>query len=72
MKLRDYQEMAVDSIFEQWQEHDSTLIVCPTGSGKCLDPSTPVMMDDGTVKPAREVVTGEALMGADSERPYGA
>lgn len=34
MKLRDYQEQAVSAIFEEWKEHDSTLIVAATGTGK--------------------------------------
>jgi superfamily II DNA or RNA helicase len=34
LRLRDYQEQAVSSIFEEWKEHDSTLIVCATGTGK--------------------------------------
>lgn len=34
MRLRDYQEQAVTAIFEEWKEHDSTLIVAATGTGK--------------------------------------
>jgi superfamily II DNA or RNA helicase len=34
MRLRDYQEQAVRSIFDEWKDHDSTLIVCATGTGK--------------------------------------
>lgn len=34
MELRDYQIKAVESVFEEWKEHRSTLLVLPTGSGK--------------------------------------
>lgn len=32
--LRPYQQAAVEAIFEDWKEHDSTLVVMPTGTGK--------------------------------------
>lgn len=35
-------------------------------AGRCLDGATPVMMWDGSVKRAREVVLGDRLMGDDS------
>lgn len=36
MKARPYQQNAIDSIFDDWQEHDSTLIVMATGTGKTM------------------------------------
>jgi superfamily II DNA or RNA helicase len=36
MKLRSYQRRAVENVFAQWRDHDSTLIVCPTGAGKTI------------------------------------
>ena len=36
-------------------------------SGKCLDPKTPVLMFDGTIKQAKNVVIGDKLMGDDSK-----
>lgn len=38
----------------------------PTGVGKCLDPGTPVIMFDGSVKRAMDVIPGDLLMGPDS------
>src|ERR1051326_393428 len=32
--LRDYQAEAVVSVMNEWQEKNSTLVVCPTGTGK--------------------------------------
>src|ERR1044072_1825769 len=34
MRLRDYQEQAVSSIFNEWEDHQSTLLVMATGTGK--------------------------------------
>ena len=36
MKLRPYQSAAADAIFKEWLEHDSTLVVIPTGGGKTV------------------------------------
>jgi superfamily II DNA or RNA helicase len=36
MILRSYQSAASDAIFKEWQEHDSTLVVMPTGGGKTV------------------------------------
>lgn len=36
MKLRPYQEQAVDSIFKSWENFDKTLLVLPTGCGKTI------------------------------------
>jgi superfamily II DNA or RNA helicase len=36
MKLRSYQEAAVAGVFEAWKEHQSTLLVLPTGTGKTI------------------------------------
>ncbi|HUE83338.1 MAG TPA: DEAD/DEAH box helicase family protein [Pyrinomonadaceae bacterium] len=34
MSLRDFQSRAVESVFAEWRERTSTLVVCPTGTGK--------------------------------------
>jgi superfamily II DNA or RNA helicase len=36
MNLRPYQSAASDAIFKEWLEHDSTLVVIPTGGGKTI------------------------------------
>jgi superfamily II DNA or RNA helicase len=36
MKLRPYQQQAVDAVFSEWEDHASTLIVLPTGCGKTV------------------------------------
>jgi superfamily II DNA or RNA helicase len=36
MNLRPYQSAASDAIFTEWREHDSTLVVMPTGGGKTV------------------------------------
>lgn len=46
--------------------HGRGTIVVATGGGKCLDPNTEVLMHDGSVKTAADVVVGDSLMGPDS------
>lgn len=36
MKLRDYQEAAVEGVFREWEDHATTLAVLPTGLGKTV------------------------------------
>lgn len=36
MNLRPYQIAAVDAVLRQWQDHRSTLLVLPTGTGKTI------------------------------------
>jgi superfamily II DNA or RNA helicase len=36
MILRPYQQTAVEATFDEWLEHDSTLLVMPTGCGKTV------------------------------------
>lgn len=36
MKLRPYQEQAVNSVFKSWEEFDKTLLILPTGTGKTV------------------------------------
>lgn len=36
MNLRPYQHQAVEAVFDEWAEHDSTLLVMPTGCGKTV------------------------------------
>lgn len=36
MPLRPFQQDALDGAFEQWEDHQSTLVVLPTGTGKTI------------------------------------
>lgn len=36
MKLRDYQELAAEGVFREWEDHTSALAVLPTGLGKTV------------------------------------
>ena len=36
MKLRDYQQKAVDAVLEAWKDHRSCVVVLPTGCGKTV------------------------------------
>lgn len=52
MRLRDYQEAAIDGAFKAWEENDSALIVLPTGLGKTVVFSEIVRR----MQPARSIV----------------
>ena len=36
MILRDYQQEISDAVLKEWEERNSTLVVCPTGTGKTI------------------------------------
>jgi len=42
------------------------IILGPRGYGKCLGYNTPVLMYDGTIKMAQDIVDGDVVMGDDS------
>lgn len=67
MLLRPRQETFVGRCAEALHKHKNTLGVAPTGFGKCPSVNTPVLMFDGTVKRAGDVVAGDLLMGWDSK-----
>lgn len=67
IKLRDYQQDAVDGIRAAYKQgRRAVLFVLPTGGGKCLGRGTPVLMFDGTIKPVEDIQVGDLLMGPDS------
>ena len=43
-----------------------TFIKAPRGTGKCLGPDQGVLMYDGTIKKAKDVIVGDKLLGPDS------
>lgn len=45
----------------------NTLMIGPTGTGKCLGKDTPVLMYDGTIKRVQDIIVGDKLMGPDSK-----
>ena len=45
----------------------NTMMIGPTGTGKCLGKDTPVLMYDGSIKMVQDVKTGDMLMGPDSK-----
>lgn len=67
LTLRPYQVTAVDAIRRAMRNGSRrTLLVSPTGSGKCFGRGTPILMFDGSIKPVESVVPGDMLMGPDS------
>lgn len=45
----------------------NSIIEALAGSGKCLGKGTPVLLFDGTIKPAEDIIEGDLLMGPDSK-----
>ena len=45
----------------------SAILEAVAGSGKCLGKDTPVLMFDGSIKAVQDVVTGDVLMGMNSD-----
>lgn len=48
------------------QNQVNTMMIGPTGTGKCLGKDTPVLMYDGTIKMVQDIQVGDKLMGPDS------
>jgi|LGVE01.1.fsa_nt_gb superfamily II DNA or RNA helicase len=57
----------MDCIFDDFNSGTkTTILIAPTGLGKCQSPDTPILMYDGSIKRADQVVAGDRLMGPDS------
>lgn len=62
--LRPDQKRLAEAIFRR----ENCLIRSPTASGKCLAPSTPVLLYSGEVVTADQIKVGDELMGPDSKK----
>lgn len=67
MRLRPYQTKLLDDCRASYGAGaKATLMVLPTGGGKCLGRDTSVLMYDGRIKKVQDVRVGDLLMGPDS------
>jgi len=57
---------ALDSMCRGLVKGGITFIKAPRGTGKCLAPNQEVVMFDGSIKRAKDIVTGDKLLGPDS------
>ncbi len=64
IKQRDQDVVAREAI-SQLKNTGTTFISANTGFGKCLDPDTFVLMADGRKKKAKNIQSGDMLMGDD-------
>lgn len=64
MKLRPYQQAAVNAVFNEWYQegHKRTLAVLPTG---CHAVGQKLLLADGSVKAVENISLDDRLMGAD-------
>ena len=64
VRLRDYQQEAVEAVFRSWESgKKAPLIIAATG---CHARGQGILMYDGSVKSAENVSVGDLLMGPDS------
>lgn len=69
VRLRTYQEETISNTREQLREgRHSVLIVCPTGGGKCLGPTVPVLKANGEIVEAQTLQPGDRLVGDDGAK----
>lgn len=62
MQLRPYQKDAVDAVFKEWEQKNSTLLILPTG---CHALGEKLLMADETVKKVEDINMHDLLMGID-------
>lgn len=69
IKLSSYQEAIIEKVLTAIKDNQPVKIAvnAVAGSGKCLGKDTPVLMYDGTIKPAQDIKVGDYLMGDDSQ-----
>lgn len=60
------QDIVVKDAISTLREKHSVFISAFTGFGKCLAPGTEILMFDGTKKNVEDILTGEQIMGDDS------
>ena len=64
MKLRDYQQAAIDAVYDHLRNRDDNpCVVLPTG---CHQAGHPILMFDGSIKPVEEIAVGDRVMGPDN------
>ena len=63
LRLTDPQKHAVNIAINK----QLTIITGAAGTGKCLHPDTPILMFNGDIKLAKNIITGDLLMGDDNK-----
>lgn len=65
--LKEHQVEFCNKILKELEKNDSCIANSTTGSGKCLDPDTPVITISGVTKKAKHIAVGDLLIGPDSK-----
>ena len=67
-KLWKHQQQMVHAMIKNRESGDKGNFIWSTvGLGKCLHPNTPVLMWDGSVKKAKEIIEGDLLIGDNDQ-----
>lgn len=68
VSFRDNQKPIMELAWKQIQMYSTTTLGVPPGTGKCLDPKTPIRMFNGTIKLARSMEVGDVLFNDKGEK----
>jgi superfamily II DNA or RNA helicase len=66
MKLFDRQKEIKEETLQILNDNRAITLSLHCGWGKCLGPNTPILMWDGSIKTAKEIIVGDKLIGDDS------
>lgn len=64
--LREEQKEVKNEAIKHLNHQGTTLISAACGFGKCLQKNTPILMYDGSIKLVQDVITGDKVMGDNS------
>ena len=65
--LRPDQMELVEAARDALKGSQAVLARAPCGAGKCLGKDTPILMFDGKIKLAQNIIVGDKIMGHDSD-----
>jgi hypothetical protein len=68
VSFRENQKPLMKLAWEQIMTYSTTTLGVPPGTGKCLDPQTPLRMFNGSVKLAMDMRKGDALFNDEGEK----
>ena len=64
--MDDANSNTYDKLLESARQGNNLLLLGAGGTGKCLDPQTEILLYNGAIKIAKDIIDGDLLMGEDS------